>query len=119
MGLLSGFADLIRDLLIVIGAMAVLLIVLLIVIWKMRKTSPVRRVLKLLAYRLGATVVAGAVAVPIEPIPVLDAIYDIGVPIVLIWYWLTLFREAKRGASPATLQLQRPSQPEGEHDRRR
>jgi hypothetical protein len=117
MGLLSGFADFIRDLLIVIGAMAVLLIVVLIIIWKMRKTNPVRRVLQLLAYRLGATVVAGAAAVPIEPIPLLDAIYDIGVPIVLIWYWLTLFREVKRG--PGSAGLQGPVQREGEHDHRR
>src|SRR5215467_10007739 len=56
-----------------------------------------------LCYRLGATLAAGAVAIPLEPIPGIDLLYDIGVPIVLIWYWYTFFRDAHRmtsGTSP-------------------
>jgi len=34
---------------------------------------------------VGATVAAGALAIPVEPIPGLDALYDIGVPIALLW----------------------------------
>jgi hypothetical protein len=49
-----------------------------------------------LSYRVGATLVAGVVAIPIEPLPGLDVLYDIGVPILLIWYWFTFFRDATR-----------------------
>ncbi|MCL2429873.1 MAG: hypothetical protein FWD12_11625, partial [Alphaproteobacteria bacterium] len=44
-------------------------------------------------YRVGATAAAGALAIPIEPVPGLDAAYDVAVPILLIWYWFTFFRE--------------------------
>ncbi len=36
----------------------------------------------------------GIVAVPIEPIPGLDVLYDIGAPIFLIYYWVTFVRDA-------------------------
>jgi hypothetical protein len=39
---------------------------------------------------------AGAVAIPIKPIPGIDALYDIAVPIAEIWYWFTFFRDAGR-----------------------
>ena len=42
---------------------------------------------------------AGAAAVPIEPIAILDAIYDFGVPVVLIWYWVTFFKDVCKFAS--------------------
>jgi hypothetical protein len=44
--------------------------------------------------RVGATLGASVLAVPIEPIPGLDALYDIAVPIFLIYYWFTFLREA-------------------------
>jgi hypothetical protein len=96
----SGLAEIVRDLLILLGAMTALLVVLVLVLWRMRDANPIKRVLKLLAYRVGATVLAGAAAVPIEPIPIADAIYDFGIPIVLIWYWFTFFRDLRRGAYP-------------------
>src|SRR5262249_17401092 len=52
-----------------------------------------------LDYRLGATVMAGAIAVPVEPIPGLDVLYDLGVPIALMWYWFTFFRDVLRSSS--------------------
>jgi hypothetical protein len=54
-----------------------------------------KRLLIALSYRLGATLAAGAVAVPLEPIPGIDTLYDVGVPIVLIWYWFKFFRDAR------------------------
>ena len=96
----SDLAEIVRDLLIIVGAMTALLVVLILVIWQMRDANPVKRMLKLLAYRIGATVLAGAAAVPIEPIPIADAIYDFGIPIVLIWYWFTFFRDLRRGEHP-------------------
>jgi hypothetical protein len=52
-----------------------------------------------LCYRLGATLAAGAIAIPLEPIPGIDLAYDIGVPIALIWYWFTFFKDARRTMS--------------------
>ena len=42
---------------------------------------------------------AGAVAIPLEPIPGVDMLYDFGMPIALIWYWYTFFRDARRLAA--------------------
>jgi hypothetical protein len=105
---LSSVAEIIRDLLIFVVAMTALLIVLLVVVSRLPDTNPLKRLLTALSYRLGATVAAGAVAIPIEPIPGVDALYDIGVPIALIWYWYTFFRDAYRAHSAQSPPDQRP-----------
>ena len=97
--MLSTIAEIIRDLLIFVGVIAALLIALIIVVSMMPNTNPLKRVLTALCYRLGATVAAGAVAIPLEPIPGIDLLYDIGVPIVLLSYWYTFFRDARRMTS--------------------
>ena len=89
--MLSTITEIIRDLLIFVGLIAALLIALIIVVSVMPNTNPLKRVLTALCYRLGATLAAGAIAIPIEPIPGIDLLYDIGVPIVLFWYWYTFF----------------------------
>ena len=93
--MLSTIAEIIRDLLIFVGVIAALLIALIVVVSMMPNTNPLKRVLTALCYRLGATLAAGAIAIPIEPIPGIDLLYDIGVPIVLLWYWYTFFRDAR------------------------
>src|SRR5262249_24377871 len=90
--MLSTIAEIIRDLLIFVGVITALLIALVVVISKMPDTNPLNRILTALSYRLGATLAAGALPIPLEPIPGIDALYDIGVPIVLIWYWFTFFK---------------------------
>src|SRR6478736_5513430 len=90
--------EIIRDLLIFVAVMFALCIVLVVVISKMPDDNPLKRILTALSYRLAATLAAGAVAIPIEPIPGLDALYDIAVPIALIWYWFTFFRDALRSS---------------------
>jgi hypothetical protein len=97
--MLSTIAETIRDLLVFVGVIAALLIALIVVVSMMPNTNPLKRVLTALCYRLGATLAAGAVAIPLEPIPGIDLLYDIGVPIVLIWYWFTFFRDAHRMTS--------------------
>jgi hypothetical protein len=97
--------DIIRDLLIFIAVMFALCIVLIVVVAKMPDDNPLKRLLTAFTCRVGATLVAGAVAVPTEPIPGLDVLYDLAVPVALIWYWFTFFRNAmrsptKRGANP-------------------
>ena len=87
--MLSTIAEIIRDFLIFVGVITALLITLLAIVSKMPDTNPLKRVLTALSYRLGATLAAGALAIPLEPIPGIDVLYDIGVPIVLVWYWFT------------------------------
>ena len=91
--MLSTIAEIIRDLLIFVAVITALLIALVVVISKMPNTNPLKRILTALSYRLGATLAAGAIAIPLEPIPGIDVLYDVGVPIILIWYWFTFFKK--------------------------
>jgi hypothetical protein len=90
--------ELIRDLLIFIAVMFALCMVFIVVVSQMPDDNPLKRILAALSYRLGATLAAAMIAVPVEPIPGLDALYDIAVPIALIWYWFTFFRDAIRSS---------------------
>ncbi len=99
--MLSSVAEIVRDLLIFIAVMTALLIAFVVIVSKMPETNPLKRVLSALSYRLGATIAAGAVAIPLEPIPGIDMLYDFGVPVALIWYWYTFFRDARRVAAPS------------------
>jgi hypothetical protein len=101
MGIASAIADIIRDLLIFVVALLALLVALTVIISKMPDDNPLKRILSALCYRVGATAAAGMIAIPVEPIPGLDVLYDIGVPIALLWYWFTFFREAVRAAPSA------------------
>jgi hypothetical protein len=105
--MLSTIAEIIRGLLIFVGVIAALLIALVVVVSRMPNTNPLKRILTALCYRLGATLAAGAIAIPLEPIPGIDLLYDIGVPIVLIWYWYTLFRDARRITSDRSPPVQK------------
>ncbi len=105
--MLSSIAEIIRDLLIFVVVIAALLITFVIVISKMPDTNPLKRLLTALSYRLAATLAAGAVAIPLEPIPGIDVLYDVGAPIILIWYWFTFFRDARRMTSNHPLPEQR------------
>jgi hypothetical protein len=94
MEILSTIAEIVRDLLIFVAVMTAMLIVLVVAVSKMPDSNPLKRLLTALAYRVGATAAAGALAIPVEPIPGIDALYDIAVPILLLWYWFTFFRDA-------------------------
>jgi ABC-type dipeptide/oligopeptide/nickel transport system permease component len=98
----SMIEEIIRDLLIFIVVMFALLVILVVVISMMPSDNPLKRILTALSYRVGATLAAGAFAIPIEPIPVIDVLYDIGIPAVLIWYWYTFFRDARSTGGPAS-----------------
>ncbi|HEY7299644.1 MAG TPA: hypothetical protein VH684_17185 [Xanthobacteraceae bacterium] len=108
MDLFSSIAEIIRDLLMFVVAMTALLIVLIVVVSKLPNDNPLKRVLTALSYRVAATAAAGAVAIPVEPIPGLDALYDVAVPIGLIWYWFTFFRDARRTMRDVTPKAQQP-----------
>jgi hypothetical protein len=97
--MLSTVAEIIRDLLILVGVIAALLMALIVVASKLPDANPLKWLLTALCYRLGATLAAGAIAIPLEPIPGIDLAYDVAVPIALIWYWFTFFRDASRAMS--------------------
>ena len=105
--MLATIAEIIRDLLIFVAVIAALLVALVVIVSKMPHSNPLKRLLTALSYRLGATLAAGAVAIPLEPIPGIDVLYDVGVPIVLIWYWFTFFRDARLMTSKPSLPNQR------------
>ena len=90
--------ELIRDLLIFIAVIFALCIVLIVVVSMLPDDNPLKRILTALSYRIAATLAVGMIAVPVEPIPGLDVLYDIAIPIALIWYWFTFFRDAIRPA---------------------
>src|SRR6476660_3155803 len=100
--------EIIRDLLVFIGAMFAMCIMLIIVVSRLPDENPLKRLLNALTYRVGATVLAGVVAVPVEPIPGLDVLYDLAVPVALIWYWFTFFRDALHSSGGGTA-VPRPS----------
>ena len=88
MDILHLVAQIVRDLLIFVGACFALLVVLLIVVARMPRDNPLRQLLGELCRHVAVTLAAGAVAIPIEPIPGLDVAYDTIVPIALLYYWI-------------------------------
>ena len=90
-----------RDLLIFVAVMTALLIVLIIIVSLLPDGNPLKRVFSALSYRVGATAALGALALPMEPIPGIGEIYDVGAPILLLWYWYTFFRDLRNHRPPA------------------
>jgi hypothetical protein len=113
MEVLSTIAEIIRDLLIFVAVMTGMLVVLIVMISKMPDTNPLKRLLTALTYRVGATAAASALAIPIEPIPGLDAAYDVAVPVLLLWYWFTFFRDVVFRDGWRTSPASPPSAPRG------
>jgi hypothetical protein len=99
MDVLSTIGEIVRDLLIFVAVVAALLIALIVSIAKVPHDHPLKRVLTALSYRVGATAAAGALAIPVEPIPGLDVAYDIVVPVLLLIYWVSFFRNTGRTIS--------------------
>lgn len=101
MDILSAAAEIVKYLLLFIGAMAVLLVLLLVVVSRLGADNPLKRTLVMLCYRVAATLGAGLVAVPLEPIPGIDVAYDVAAPILLVLYWLSFFVKLARRPAPA------------------
>ena len=64
--MLSTIAEVIRDLLIFVGVIAVLPIALVVVVSKMPNTNPLKRVLMALCYRLGCHIGGGSCCYPVR-----------------------------------------------------
>jgi uncharacterized membrane protein YfcA len=93
MDALNSLGEIARDILMAVSALTVVLVLVVAIAWRFRHNNALKRLFRLLGYRIAATLVAGLFAIPIEPIPIADAVYDLGMPVVLIWYWLRLFRD--------------------------
>lgn len=88
MDILSFIGQIIRDLLIFVGACFALLVILLIVVSRLSPQNPLRQLLGELCRHVAVTLAAGLVAIPIEPIPGVDVAYDTLVPLALLYYWI-------------------------------
>ncbi len=88
---MHSIIDLVRDLLIFVVVMFARLIALIVVVSRLADENPLKRILSRLTHRIGATVGAGLVAVPTEPLRGLVA-----VPLAIVWYWFTFQRDSVR-----------------------
>ncbi|HUO92223.1 MAG TPA: hypothetical protein VMU22_04835 [Rhizomicrobium sp.] len=96
MPILSAVTHIFADLLIFVGAMAVLFVLLVIAAFRMPAGSSLRRVATALCLRVAASLGAGIIAIPIEPVPGVDIAYDVAAAIALAIYWLSFFVTAAR-----------------------
>lgn len=96
MSFLAAVTHIFADLLIFIGVMAVLLVVLVIAALRLPADNPLKRVVTALCFRVAASLGAGLIAIPLEPVPGVDAAYDIAAAIGLAIYWLSFFVTAAR-----------------------
>jgi hypothetical protein len=85
-----------RELLVFVVVMPVLFVAFMVVVSKLPDDNPLKCIPSALSYRVGATLGAGAVALPVESIPLLDALCDIGIALFLNYSWLTTFRDPYR-----------------------
>jgi len=96
MDILTAVTHIFADLLIFVGVMAVLFVVLLIAALRLPAGNPLKRVVTALCFRVAATLGAGIIAIPVEPIPGVDVAYDAAAAVGLAIYWLSFFVAAAR-----------------------
>ena len=92
-GNMDTLGEILKYLLIFIGAMTVLMVVVLAVLWKMSPTHPWRLVVSAFARRLAATWGIALIDIPATAMQPLGDVWDIGTLIFLAWYWYTFFRD--------------------------
>jgi hypothetical protein len=80
------------EVLVISAAALVALTLVLIVIVAHLPGSPLKEILAALARRIAATAVISLLAVPLEPIPGVDALYDAAGVVFLAIYWLGIFK---------------------------
>jgi hypothetical protein len=80
------------EVLVISAAALVALTLVLIVIVAHLPGSPLKEILAALARRIAATAVISLLAVPLEPIPGVDALYDAAGVVLLAIYWLSIFK---------------------------
>lgn len=66
---------------------------LLVVIVMRMPANPLKELLTRLLWRIGATAGLTVLGLPLQPIPVVDGVYDLLGTLLLVVYWLSFFRE--------------------------
>jgi hypothetical protein len=93
------------EVLVISVAALVALTLVLIVIVAHLPGSPLKEILVAVAKRIGATAALSLLAVPLEPIPGVDVVYDAAGLVFLAIYWLSIVKivaKALRSRTPAT-----------------
>ena len=90
---MDTIADIIKYLLIFIGAMAVLFLALIVVISRLPAGNPLRLTLAALTRRVAATGGLALIDIPATAMQPLGDVWDIGTLIFLAYYWYTFFRD--------------------------
>jgi hypothetical protein len=80
------------EVLVISAAALVALTLVLLVIVAHLPGSPLKEILAALAKRIGATAAISLLAVPLEPIPGVDAFYDVAGAVFLAIYWFGIFK---------------------------
>lgn len=88
--ILEVIKTLIFGVVVLVGVLALLLVVISL----LPAGNPLRALLSSLSMRVGVTLLAGMIAIPVEVIPGIDLLYDVGVPVFLLIYWLKFFPDA-------------------------
>jgi hypothetical protein len=86
-------AEIIKYLLIFIGAVTLLLLALVVVISRLPAGNPLRLTLAALARRVAATWGIVLIDIPATAMQPLGDVWDIGTLIFLAYYWYTFFRD--------------------------
>lgn len=90
---MDTIADIIKYLLIFVGAMAVLFLALIVIISRLPAGNPLRLTLSALARRVGATWGLALIDIPATAMQPLGDVWDIGTLFFLAYYWYTFFRD--------------------------
>jgi hypothetical protein len=93
---MSDFAAIIHEVFLFTLLLSGLLVGSLVLVSLLPEGNPLKQLLSALSARIGVTLAMTGMAVPIEFIPGVDALYDIATPIFLLYYWFTFFRDAIR-----------------------
>jgi hypothetical protein len=95
MDVLATIFSFIKFLLLAFLASIVLLAVLAIVVSLLPKDNPLRALLTALMRPIGIMVAATMIAFPIEPIPLIDVLYDLAATGFIVYAWLQFIGEAR------------------------
>lgn len=90
---MDALTEIIKYLLIIVGASFLLAIVLVVVISKLSAHNPLRLMLTALTRRVAATAGIALVDIPATAMQPIGDVWDIGTLIFLAYYWYTFFRD--------------------------
>jgi hypothetical protein len=82
-----------------VAALVALTLVLIVIVWNL-PGSPLKEILSALAKRIGATAAVSLLAIPLEPIPGVDAVYDAVGLVFLALYWISIVKAIANAVKP-------------------